>query len=93
MSYVEVSLPRLMLALVFIGMAVAVSVRFGLSLGKSMMVGALRAAIQLVSIGYFLVFLFGHQTWWDVASVLAVMLVAAAATSARRIEHGPAART
>lgn len=93
MSYVDVSLPRLAFALIFIGMAVAVSVRFGLALGKSMMVGTLRAAIQLVSIGYFLVFLFGRQTWSDVAAVLTVMLVAAAATSARRIEHGPGART
>ena len=92
MTYVEVSLSRLALSLGLIAVAILVSARFGLGLGKSMAWGALRAAIQLISIGYFLVFLFARQTWWDVLLVLAVMLLVAAITSARRIEHGPGAR-
>jgi putative ABC transport system permease protein len=92
-SYVDVSLPRLVVALVFIAVAIAVSWRFRLRLGGSLAIGALRAAVQLVGIGYFLVFLFAHEQAWMVGTVLAAMLLVAAVTSARRISHGPGART
>jgi putative ABC transport system permease protein len=92
-SYVEVSLARLALSLVFIAVAVAISWRLRLGLGGSLAIGALRGAVQLVAIGYLLVFLFAHEQAWMVGTLLASMLLVAAATSARRIEHGPGART
>lgn len=92
MSYIEVSLPQLALALLFVAIAGALSWRMHLGLGRSLLEGTVRAAAQLLAIGYFLVFLFAHQRPWMVLAVLAVMLLVAAATSARRIEHGPSAR-
>ncbi|NUP06833.1 MAG: iron export ABC transporter permease subunit FetB [Polyangiaceae bacterium] len=92
MSYVEVSVPRLAISLVFIAIAVFVSARLRLGLGSSLAVGAMRAAVQLVAIGYFLVFLFAHDQAWMVLALLLAMLVVAAITSARRLEHGPPAR-
>jgi putative ABC transport system permease protein len=93
MRYVDVTLPRLAIALVFIAIAIAVSARLGLKLGGRLVVGALRAAVQLVAIGYFLVFLFAHEAPQTVMPVLAVMLAVAAFTSARRIEHAPKGRS
>ena len=92
MTYVDVSLPRLAIALAFIAIAIGVTWRFRIGLGRSLAIGAARAAIQLVAIGYLLVFLFAHETPWLVLGLLAFMLMAAATTSARRIEHGPGAR-
>jgi putative ABC transport system permease protein len=88
-SYVEVSLPRLAVSLLFIAVACAVTWRLRLG---ALVIGALRAAVQLVAIGYFLVFLFAHERAWLVLTVLVAMLLVAAITSARRIEHGPGLR-
>ncbi len=89
MTYIDVPLHRLALALVFIAIGVAVSLRLGLGLGSRIAFGALRAALQLVAIGYFLVFLFGHEDPWRVFGVLSIMLLVAAFTSARRVAHVP----
>jgi putative ABC transport system permease protein len=89
-SYVEVSLPRLALSLLFIAVACGVSWCLRLGLGSALAIGALRAAVQLVAIGYFLVFLFAHEQAWLVLTLLFAMLLVAAMTSARRIEHRPA---
>jgi putative ABC transport system permease protein len=85
-SYVEVSLPRLALSLVFIAIAGGVSWRLRLGLGGDLGIGALRAFVQLVAIGYFLVFLFAHEAAWMVLTVLVAMLLVAAITSARRVD-------
>ena len=92
MSYVEVSLPRLAAALAFVAVGIALSRRLELGVGRRLVVGALRAAVQLLAVGYFLLFLIAHQSPESVFGVLAVMLLVAAVTSARRIEHGPPAR-
>jgi putative ABC transport system permease protein len=86
MSYVEVSLARLAASLVFIAVACAVSVRMRLDLASDLVVGALRAVVQLVAIGYVLVFLFAHEEAWMVLSLLVAMLAVAALTSARRVK-------
>lgn len=92
MSYVQVSLPQLGFSLLLIAVAWAVSRHLDLRLGRALIVGAARAAVQLVAIGYFLVFLFAREQAWMVLGVLTAMLLVAAITSARRIEHGPGAR-
>lgn len=92
MSYVALSLPQLAVSLLFVAVACAVSWRFRLGLGGSLAVGAVRAAAQLVAIGYFLTFLFARAQAWLALTVLVAMLLIAATTSARRIEHGPGAR-
>lgn len=93
MTYVEVSLPRLVAALGLIAVAIVLSWQLGLGLGRSLVWGAIRAGVQLVAIGYFLLFLFGHESPPFVFGVLAVMLSVAALTSARRIEHVPGRRS
>jgi putative ABC transport system permease protein len=90
MSYVEISLPRLALAALFIAVAVVLSWRSKLDLEKDLAWGALRAAVQLIAIGYVLILLFREPEHpLLVFAALGVMLTTAAATSARRVEHGP----
>lgn len=89
MSYVEISLPRLALALGLIALAILLSRRSKLDLEKDLAWGAVRAAAQLIAIGYVLLVLFAHERPLWVFLALAVMLLAAAATSASRVEHGP----
>jgi putative ABC transport system permease protein len=89
MTYVEISLPRLALAAGLVVIALVVSHRLKLALGRPIAIGALRAALQLVAIGYFLVFLFAHEAPPFVLGVLAVMLFVAAFTSASRVAHVP----
>lgn len=90
MSYLDI--PPWRLLIVFALLLVAslfVSRRAGLGLGKDLVIGAVRGAVQLLAVGYFLLVLFGHQRPEWVFLVLAVMLVVAAWTSARRVASGP----
>lgn len=91
MSYLTLSLPRLLLATGFIGLAIWIARRLGLGLGRDLAIGALRAAVQLITIGYVLSFVFGHAHPWTVLPLVAAMLLVAGWTSARRIAHGPGA--
>ena len=92
MSYLEISLPRLALAAGLIVLAIALSRARRLDLERDLLWGALRGAAQLLAIGHVLLLIFGHQhPGWTLLAI-GVMLVVAAATSARRVEHGPPAR-
>jgi putative ABC transport system permease protein len=92
MSYAHITLPRLLLSLGLIVVAIVVSRRSRLGLERDLIWGAVRGAAQLIAIGYVLLLLFKHENPWWVLLLLAVMLIAAAATAARRVEHGPPRR-
>src|SRR2546425_6016915 len=89
MSYAHISLPRLLLSLGLIAIAVVLSRRSRLGLERDLVWGALRGAAQLIAIGYVLLLLFNHEHPAWVVLLLAVMLGVAGATAARRVEHGP----
>jgi putative ABC transport system permease protein len=92
-SYVEIPLPRLAIVIGLIALAVALSRASRLDLERDLIWGAVRGAVQLLAIGHVLLLLFVNERPWWVLLALGVMLVVAAATSARRVEHGPPART
>lgn len=69
-------------ALVFVAIGVAHWQRLGLA--KSLFVGAVRAVVQLVAVGYVLVYVFAADRWWMVLLVLAIMLIAATVTATDR---------
>ena len=89
MSYAHITLPRLLLSLALIAVAIALSRRSRLGLERDLVWGALRGAAQLIAVGYVLLLLFNHEHPAWVILLLAVMLAVAAATAARRVEHGP----
>jgi putative ABC transport system permease protein len=93
MTYLEISLPRLLVSFGLIAGAILLSRRSRAGLEGQLFVGAIRAAAQLIAIGYGLLLLFRHEHWWSVLLVIIVMWLVAAATAARRVEHGlPASR-
>ena len=89
MSYVEIPLVRLLGAGFLILLSIALSYRGKLGLEKDLAIGALRAAVQLVAIGYVLVLLFDTPNPALVVLALSLMLTVASWTAARRVSHGP----
>ena len=63
-----------------------------LGLERSLLVGTVRAAAQLIGIGYLLLAVFAHPSPAITLALLGVMLAVAAFTSARRVAHGPGTR-
>ncbi|MDB4938738.1 MAG: YbbM seven transrane helix protein [Labilithrix sp.] len=92
MSYVEIPLWRLGIAALLVGVAVLLSRAARLELEKDLGLGAIRAAVQLVAIGYALRLLFAAEHPVAVFAVLFVMWLVAAWTSTRRLKHGPGTR-
>ncbi len=89
MSYVEIPWVRLAGAFGLILLAMALSYRQKLGLGLDLAVGALRAAVQLIAIGFVLVLLFASEEPWLTSLALLAMMSVAAWTAARRVRHGP----
>lgn len=93
MSYVDIPPVRLaMLIFIVLAVALGISWRARLDLGRSIVVGVVRAAAQLLGVGYVLVALFAHQSPALVFGAVSVMLAVAAWTSARRVDSGAPAR-
>ena len=80
----DVTWPDLALVAMLVLVAIALSRWQRLGLERGFFVGALRAVVQLVAVGYVLVYLFEATRWWLVLLALAVMLVAATSTATRR---------
>ncbi|MFL5560088.1 MAG: ABC transporter permease [Gemmatimonadaceae bacterium] len=72
----------LALALVMIAIALSWWQRLGLARGFA--IGAARATVQLVAVGYVLAYLFATRRWYLVALALLVMLLAATKTATDR---------
>jgi putative ABC transport system permease protein len=91
-SYVEIPASRLALSVGLMLVAIALSRRLSLSLEKDLALGTVRCAAQLIAVGYALQLLFAKERWYWVLLALSIMLLVAAFTSARRVEHGPGTR-
>lgn len=91
MSYLSIPLHRLALSAALVLLAVVLSRRSRLGLERELGIGALRAAIQLVAIGYALKLVFVGDHPALVLASLAVMSLVAAKTAAARVEKGPGA--
>ncbi len=81
---IDVSWADLALAAALVLVAVGISHWQRLGLARGFLVGAVRAVVQLVAVGYVLVYVFAVARWWLVLLVLAVMLLAATAIVAGR---------
>jgi len=85
----DVSWMDLALSAALVLVAIALSRWQRLGLEQGFLVGALRAVVQLVAVGYVLVYLFASPRWWSVLLALAVMLVSATFTATRRRKGVP----
>jgi putative ABC transport system permease protein len=77
----DVTWADLALVAMLVLVAIALSRWQWLGLERGFLVGAVRAVVQLVAVGYILVYLFEANRWWLVLLALAVMLAAATATA------------
>jgi putative ABC transport system permease protein len=82
--------PHLALASALVLVAVAISAWQRLGLARGFVVGAVRAVVQLVAVGYVLAFLFANRRWYLVLLALLVMLTAATLTATDRQKRGRA---
>jgi putative ABC transport system permease protein len=76
-SVIDVSWPDLGLALGLILIAVGLSRWQGLGLAKDFLVGAIRTIVQLVLVGYVLVYIFAVGRWYVTVAALVLMLLVA----------------
>jgi putative ABC transport system permease protein len=92
-SALDLSLAQLALALLLIGVVMAISIRQGLGIGRDLVVGSLRAIVQLYLVGLILAVVFRAAQWYWVLLILAVMTaVAAQAATSRLAKPLPHAR-
>lgn len=87
---IDVSWFDLALAAPLILVAVALSRWQRVGLERGFIIGAVRALVQLVAVGYVLVYLFQSSRWWLVLLAMGVMLLAATSASTRRGKKIPA---
>jgi len=83
-AVLEVSWPDLALAFGLILIAVGISRWQKLGLAKDFVVGALRTVLQLVLVGYALVYVFALDRWYLVIAALILMLLAATRAAVNR---------
>lgn len=86
MSYLSLTL-----SLSFVGLAVLISLWQRLKLERDLLIGTVRAFIQLTAVGYVLKFIFVLADWPYIALMLGVMVLVAGQNAARRAEGLPGA--
>ena len=92
-SVLDLSLGQLGLALLLVGVVIAISAYQGLGIGRDLVVGSLRAVVQLYLVGLILAVVFQAAQWYWVLLMLAVMTaVAAQAATSRLARPMPGAR-
>lgn len=89
---VDIAWIDLVFAAAMVMVAVALSAWQRLGLGKSLVVGAIRASVQLIIIGHVLLWLFAADRWYLVLAVMLAMVGAATLTATNRLSGGARAR-
>ncbi|MDA8440987.1 MAG: iron export ABC transporter permease subunit FetB [Peptococcaceae bacterium] len=85
------SFTSLMLSLVLVLIAVVVSAQQKLALEKDIVIGTIRAVIQLLVVGYVLKFVFHISDWRLTVTMLVVMILAASQNASKRGQGMPGA--
>lgn len=86
MRLIHISLLNLSFTLVFVAVAFLLSWRNRLGLGKGVLIGAVRTALQLTAAGLLLRFVFDIDLWYLTFIILVGMLVAAGFGALGRLE-------
>ncbi|HEU5210360.1 MAG TPA: iron export ABC transporter permease subunit FetB [Longimicrobiales bacterium] len=81
---IDVTWTDLALAFGLILVAIGVSRWRRLDLESGFIIGAIRAVVQLIAVGYVLVYIFAADQWWLVMLALGVMLLSATQAASRR---------
>ncbi len=84
---IDIGYPQLFAASALMLVAGLVSWKLELGQEKSIAIAAVRAFIQLLAMGFLLVYLFRYQSWWLVVLVLLAMALCAAQIAVSRVKH------
>lgn len=84
---IDIGYPQLFAASALMLVAGIVSWKLELGQEKSIAVAAVRAFVQLLAMGFLLVYLFRYQSWWLVSLVLLAMALCAAQIAVSRVKH------
>ncbi|AKX93939.1 ABC transporter permease [Neomoorella thermoacetica] len=84
MQYINIGLGDIGLALMLVGITLAVSLWQRLDLHRDLFIGTLRTFIQLTAVGYLLQVIFNLDRWYLVVLALGIMLLVAAANAFHR---------
>lgn len=82
----------LLFTLVFVFLVMLVSMWQKLGLERDLLVGTVRAALQLVAVGYVLLWVFQVESWTATLAMLAVMMTVAALGAAKKGQGLPGIR-
>jgi putative ABC transport system permease protein len=84
-AVLDLSLPQLGLALLLVGVIIAISIYQRLGIGRDVVVGTLRAMVQLYLVGLILAVVFRAANWYWVLLILVVMTAVAAQAAIGRL--------
>jgi putative ABC transport system permease protein len=82
----------LLYTLAFVMVVSLISLWQRLDMEKELLVGTVRAAVQLIAVGYVLLWVFKAESWLGITAMLCVMIGVAAANAAKRAKGLPGIR-
>ncbi len=91
-GYAQISYQQLAVALVLVLITLVLSRIERLAIEKDLLIGSVRAFLQLVAVGYVLQAIFSANKWYWVLLTLAVMTAVAGYTAAQRSKDIPGAK-
>ncbi len=84
---IDIGYPELFAASALMLVAGFVSWKLALGQEKNIITSALRAFVQLLAMGFLLIYLFRYQSWWLVLLVLLIMAICAAQIAVSRVKQ------
>jgi len=86
-AYQSIGYPNLALAIGFVVLAVALARLERLGLEKALIIGSIRACVQLMAMGFVLVLVFEMDRWYHVVPVVILMIVVGSRSAYQRVER------
>lgn len=83
---IDISMTQMAIGLVPVVVAVTLSLYYKLGLTKSLIIGVIRGSIQLVIVGFVLLWVFKENNPWVISALLIFMVGAAAQAACKRVE-------
>ncbi len=83
---IELGFTEILLSLVLIALAIAVSLWWKIPVQKDMAIGSVRAFVQLIAIGYALKFIFDLESLWLIFGAILIMITVGSHTAAGKVK-------
>lgn len=82
----DISLLQMGIGLLPVGISLFLSWKYKLGLSKSLIIGVVRGTIQLVAVGYILLWAFRQSDPWVLAALILFMVGAASESALKRLD-------